>query len=156
MYRLYPCMTRRAPAPARCPDDGSPTVRRAWASITLAIVLGLGLGISVAAAADRHATPRADATAETRASAPVDDADVAEPASGTSARCPDDCSGHGVCKSGRCFCEPGYGGDRCASVAGCPNDCSGHGLCQFDRCFCEPGYGGADCRTTCTPRTPCR
>ena len=39
-------------------------------------------------------------------------------------RCPDDCSGRGLCHEGRCHCDLGYFGEACAQLL-CPNSCSG-------------------------------
>ena len=55
------------------------------------------------------------------------------------------CAGHGVCRHGTCFCDPGYDGANCSLVLPCPHGCSGHGLCVHGACFCEPGYEASDC-----------
>lgn len=59
----------------------------------------------------------------------------------------EDCSRNGLFMQGRCFCHPGFTGDRCETTldAACPNDCSGAGVCMHGRCFCAPGYGGEAC-----------
>ena len=66
-----------------------------------------------------------------------------------------ECSGHGVCQFGQCYCDTGHTGSDCAKqrpgVAACARDCSGHGLCQSHNntatCFCEAGWMGASCST---------
>ena len=59
--------------------------------------------------------------------------------------CPANCTGHGVCALGQCFCEPGYKGEDCATVDPCPGGCSGRGSCLQGACACAPGYGGMQC-----------
>ncbi|KAM9349125.1 tenascin-R [Symphorus nematophorus] len=59
-------------------------------------------------------------------------------------RCPDDCSGQGVCVEGECVCDRDFGGDNC-SVPLCPSDCSGRGLCIDGECVCEESFTGEDC-----------
>ncbi|XP_063075983.1 tenascin-R [Engraulis encrasicolus] len=59
-------------------------------------------------------------------------------------RCPDDCSGQGMCIEGECVCDRDFGGDNC-SEARCPGDCSDHGLCLDGECVCEEAYTGEDC-----------
>ena len=61
--------------------------------------------------------------------------------------CPANCSGHGQCSRGRCFCHPGFRGAGCELVARrCEAMCSGHGTCGADgRCSCHAGYGGSRC-----------
>lgn len=67
--------------------------------------------------------------------------------------CPQNCSGHGLCRDGACGCDEGFGGaacDRVAPIATCPNNCTGNGLCAKGngsafRCVCQDCYGGADC-----------
>uniref|UniRef100_A0A8C5B4V7 Tenascin R (restrictin, janusin) n=1 Tax=Gadus morhua TaxID=8049 RepID=A0A8C5B4V7_GADMO len=59
-------------------------------------------------------------------------------------RCPDDCSGQGVCVEGECACDRDFGGDNCSEPR-CPSDCSGRGLCIDGDCVCEEAYTGEDC-----------
>uniref|UniRef100_A0A8C6TG57 Tenascin R (restrictin, janusin) n=1 Tax=Neogobius melanostomus TaxID=47308 RepID=A0A8C6TG57_9GOBI len=59
-------------------------------------------------------------------------------------RCPDDCSGQGICVEGECVCDRDFGGDNCSEPR-CPADCSGRGLCIDGECVCEESYTGADC-----------
>ncbi|XP_014046093.2 tenascin-R isoform X3 [Salmo salar] len=59
-------------------------------------------------------------------------------------RCPDDCSGQGVCMEGECVCDRDFGGDNCSEPR-CPADCSGRGLCMDGECICEENFTGEDC-----------
>lgn len=59
--------------------------------------------------------------------------------------CVSNCSSHGICAHGQCFCDPGFQGDDCASPVLCPGSCADHGICQHGRCFCDPGFRGDDC-----------
>uniref|UniRef100_A0A672PTC1 Tenascin-R n=1 Tax=Sinocyclocheilus grahami TaxID=75366 RepID=A0A672PTC1_SINGR len=60
------------------------------------------------------------------------------------ARCPDDCSGQGICIEGECVCDRNFGGDNCSEPR-CPGDCSDRGLCIDGECVCEEAYAGEDC-----------
>uniref|UniRef100_A0A8C7MP63 Tenascin-R n=1 Tax=Oncorhynchus kisutch TaxID=8019 RepID=A0A8C7MP63_ONCKI len=59
-------------------------------------------------------------------------------------RCPDNCSGQGVCMEGECVCDRDFGGDNCSEPR-CPADCSGRGLCMDGECICEENFTGEDC-----------
>ncbi|XP_072544351.1 tenascin-R isoform X2 [Salminus brasiliensis] len=59
-------------------------------------------------------------------------------------RCPDDCSGQGMCIEGECVCDGDFGGDNCSEPR-CPGDCSDRGLCVDGECVCEEAYSGEDC-----------
>ncbi|XP_028328123.1 tenascin-R isoform X3 [Gouania willdenowi] len=59
-------------------------------------------------------------------------------------RCPNDCSGQGVCVEGECVCDHDFGGDNCSEPR-CPSDCSGRGLCIDGECVCEELFTGEDC-----------
>ncbi|XP_067109052.1 tenascin-R [Osmerus mordax] len=61
-------------------------------------------------------------------------------------RCPDNCSGQGVCVEGECVCDRDFGGDNCSEPR-CPADCSGRGLCIDGECVCEESFTGEDCTT---------
>lgn len=59
---------------------------------------------------------------------------------------PVDCSSRGKCHRGRCFCDPGFGGDGCEEQLQCPGpDCSGNGECANGKCVCAPGFSGDAC-----------
>ncbi|KAA0719367.1 Tenascin-R [Triplophysa tibetana] len=59
-------------------------------------------------------------------------------------RCPDDCSGQGICIEGECVCDRNFGGENCSEPR-CPSDCSDRGLCIDGECVCEEAYAGEDC-----------
>uniref|UniRef100_A0A3P9M8X8 Tenascin R (restrictin, janusin) n=1 Tax=Oryzias latipes TaxID=8090 RepID=A0A3P9M8X8_ORYLA len=59
-------------------------------------------------------------------------------------RCPNDCSGQGMCIEGECVCDRDFGGDNCSEPR-CPSDCSGRGLCIDGECVCEESFTGEDC-----------
>ncbi|XP_077580379.1 tenascin-R [Stigmatopora nigra] len=59
-------------------------------------------------------------------------------------RCPDDCSGQGVCVEGECVCDRDFAGENCSEPR-CPPDCSGRGLCIEGECACEDSFSGEDC-----------
>ncbi|XP_030630465.1 tenascin-R [Chanos chanos] len=59
-------------------------------------------------------------------------------------RCPDDCSGQGVCIEGECVCDRDFGGENCSEPR-CPSDCSDRGLCIDGECVCEEAFSGEDC-----------
>ncbi|EFO27446.1 hypothetical protein LOAG_01036 [Loa loa] len=58
--------------------------------------------------------------------------------------CRYDCTGHGQCKDGRCYCFPGYSGTYCEESS-CPILCSGNGIFSGGQCICHEGYKGPDC-----------
>ncbi|XP_054608796.1 tenascin-R isoform X4 [Dunckerocampus dactyliophorus] len=59
-------------------------------------------------------------------------------------RCPNDCSGQGVCIEGECVCDRDFSGENCSEPR-CPADCSGRGLCIDGECVCEDSFSGEDC-----------
>ena len=59
-------------------------------------------------------------------------------------QCLNNCSSHGACLNGTCWCKPGFGGLDCA-LRTCPGDCSGNGWCRDGECLCYPEYGGDEC-----------
>lgn len=67
-----------------------------------------------------------------------------------SAECAPDpnCSDHGQCVSGQCWCRPPWTGETC-NILACPDDCSGHGVCLEAGCACEAGWKGDNCSQPC-------
>jgi len=65
--------------------------------------------------------------------------------------CPGNCSGHGTCRAGQCYCAGGWAGVQCGQLAegSCPHNCSGHGSCNHRtmQCACEHYFVGAACDT---------
>jgi hypothetical protein len=74
-------------------------------------------------------------------------------------KCPNDCSGNGLCMDGRCSCNVGSKGPDCSDticsgmMSGpkcdqprCPNDCNGRGLCMNGMCACWGYYAGKECK----------
>ncbi|XP_066537233.1 tenascin-R [Hoplias malabaricus] len=59
-------------------------------------------------------------------------------------RCPDDCSGQGVCVEGECVCDRDFAGENCSEPR-CPSDCFDRGLCVDGECVCEEAFSGDDC-----------
>lgn len=82
--------------------------------------------------------------------------------------CPNDCSGHGYCRSnGKCQCWSGYNGNDC-SARTCPvaeswdggdfsvhqlKECAERGVCnpKTGQCACYPGFEGSACQRTACP-----
>ncbi|KAL0966051.1 hypothetical protein UPYG_G00290180 [Umbra pygmaea] len=62
-------------------------------------------------------------------------------------RCPDNCSGQGMCMDGECVCDQDFVGENCSEPR-CPADCSGQGLCVDGECVCEESFTGVDCTLT--------
>ncbi|VDN02037.1 unnamed protein product [Thelazia callipaeda] len=58
--------------------------------------------------------------------------------------CRYECTGHGHCKDGKCFCFPGYTGTYCEENS-CPVLCNGNGIFSGGQCICHEGYKGSDC-----------
>ena len=73
-------------------------------------------------------------------------------------KCPNDCSGNGICNSAllTCFCNPGWTGDDC-SEPDCPGepDCFNRGVCAvinetISKCVnCSAGWMGPACNDPC-------
>lgn len=63
-----------------------------------------------------------------------------------------DCSAHGMCVKGDCFCAAGWGlgpgkaGVNVCEDPICPIDCGPHGMCQENLCVCQDGWQGPACR----------
>jgi len=69
-----------------------------------------------------------------------------------------DCSAHGMCVLGNCFCSSGWGKkpedsgpNTCKDVA-CPVDCGRHGRCDGGQCVCQDGWKGPACREPACPQ----
>lgn len=83
------------------------------------------------------------------------------------ADCPDpNCSGHGACIQGKCYCKAGWQGERCnqvdEQVYRCLPGCSDHGTYDLElaRCSCEEHWTGVDCsqpscKIDCGPHGSC-
>ena len=58
----------------------------------------------------------------------------------------EDCSGHGACVAGRCYCDKLHQGQFCEDKLTCPLNCSSRGIClRGNKCLCLPGFGGPAC-----------
>merc|ERR1719161_539620 len=74
-------------------------------------------------------------------------------------KCPNDCTGNGLCFDGKCACNVGFRGPDCSEIVcadetkvgpqctlpRCPNDCDAKGLCMNGKCGCWEGWLGRDC-----------
>ena len=79
-------------------------------------------------------------------------------------KCPNSCSGNGLCMNGKCVCTEGFSGADCSTKI-CPpdrlgpdckeprclRDCDGKGLCAMGQCICPMDAMGKDCSIP----TPC-
>ena len=68
---------------------------------------------------------------------------------------PAQCSGHGTCLTGACYCHEGYTGEAC-NVQICPDlgsgtPCNERGLCVNGACQCLKGYAGKACERPSCP-----
>jgi len=61
--------------------------------------------------------------------------------------CVNNCSNHGICKNGRCACDPQWEGLNCETPH-CPGGCH-RGVCSDGKCICLPGWTGPDCSSQC-------
>ena len=67
--------------------------------------------------------------------------------------CHSNCSGHGSCRGGQCYCLKGWAGVHCAELSlatsGCLHNCSGHGSCDHRRetCVCDAYHEGPACES---------
>lgn len=62
---------------------------------------------------------------------------------------PCDCSGHGHCYRGNCYCYGNWHGSRCDTLQCGVSNCSGHGTCDNDGCHCFAGWHGVNCAKPC-------
>lgn len=74
------------------------------------------------------------------------------------------CPGRGVCVSGECVCDEGWGGESCGcpvSIATCQSAdgslCSGRGKCVCGQCVCDdPRYSGDLCERCPACQSSCQ
>jgi len=62
---------------------------------------------------------------------------------------PMDCSGHGYCHRGHCYCSENWHGSRCDMLQCGLSNCSGHGSCSSVGCQCNAGWYGVNCSLPC-------
>lgn len=63
----------------------------------------------------------------------------------------EECSGHGSCHEGECYCHHAWGGEACDLKMCTPPDCSGHGSCKQGTCECVEGWKGSGCGVKTCP-----
>ncbi|XP_047455851.1 N-acetylglucosamine-1-phosphodiester alpha-N-acetylglucosaminidase [Mugil cephalus] len=64
---------------------------------------------------------------------------------------PANCSGHGDCVDGHCWCQEGWKGAACDSLVCQPPACGPHGVCTANGCVCDAGWRGHNCSQECLP-----
>lgn len=70
--------------------------------------------------------------------------------------CLNNCSGNGLCISGKCHCKKGYIGEDCGKTeSGCPKNCSDVGECKDGICICQRETTGDDCGEKLTELSEC-
>ncbi|XP_078072061.1 N-acetylglucosamine-1-phosphodiester alpha-N-acetylglucosaminidase isoform X2 [Mustelus asterias] len=62
---------------------------------------------------------------------------------------PADCSGHGDCLLGDCYCTGFWSGPACNLLDCGPSNCTLRGICTEGGCLCDAGYLGANCSDEC-------
>jgi len=62
---------------------------------------------------------------------------------------PADCSGHGYCHRGHCYCNDNWHNLRCDVLKCGESNCSEHGSCNSDGCHCFAGWHGENCTVQC-------
>lgn len=144
-----PAVTSSSPAAATPASTTSSQPRfRTLAEIsTDAAVQAHEAAASQVGAEHRFAEARVEATAEAtigqKASASLKAGLMAQ---AKAVKCPNDCSGKGVCDSlGVCHCDAGRTGVDCAQVITCPDNCSGNGICQAGKCYCDSAFYSSNC-----------
>eukprot|EP00299_Pterocystis_sp_00344_P019726 c9758_g1_i1.p1 GENE.c9758_g1_i1~~c9758_g1_i1.p1 ORF type:complete len:1216 (+),score=295.48 c9758_g1_i1:19-3666(+) len=65
-------------------------------------------------------------------------------------KCPDDCSGHGLCRASTCICDEGFTGDKCSVSTLCTKDedCSDSNTCDTETGKCVEKDSGSSVSTT--------
>ncbi|XP_067887666.1 N-acetylglucosamine-1-phosphodiester alpha-N-acetylglucosaminidase isoform X2 [Heterodontus francisci] len=62
---------------------------------------------------------------------------------------PADCSGHGACLLGDCYCTGFWSGPACNLLNCGPSNCTLHGMCSEGGCLCDAGWMGTNCSDEC-------
>jgi len=62
---------------------------------------------------------------------------------------PADCSGHGYCHRGQCYCSDNWCNSQCDVLQCGESNCSGHGSCSSEGCHCYAGWHGVNCTEPC-------
>ncbi|XP_072880044.1 N-acetylglucosamine-1-phosphodiester alpha-N-acetylglucosaminidase [Hemitrygon akajei] len=62
---------------------------------------------------------------------------------------PPDCSGHGDCLLGVCYCTGFWSGPSCDVLNCGPLNCTVHGICSEGGCLCDAGWMGPNCTDVC-------
>ncbi|XP_078396917.1 N-acetylglucosamine-1-phosphodiester alpha-N-acetylglucosaminidase isoform X4 [Cetorhinus maximus] len=62
---------------------------------------------------------------------------------------PADCSGHGDCLLGDCYCTGFWSGPACNLLNCGPSNCTLHGICSEGGCLCDAGWMGTNCSDVC-------
>uniref|UniRef100_UPI00398E4726 N-acetylglucosamine-1-phosphodiester alpha-N-acetylglucosaminidase isoform X2 n=1 Tax=Pristiophorus japonicus TaxID=55135 RepID=UPI00398E4726 len=62
---------------------------------------------------------------------------------------PEDCSGHGDCLLGDCYCTGFWSGAACNLLNCGPSNCTLHGICSEGGCLCDAGWMGTNCSDVC-------
>ncbi|XP_043543964.1 N-acetylglucosamine-1-phosphodiester alpha-N-acetylglucosaminidase isoform X2 [Chiloscyllium plagiosum] len=65
---------------------------------------------------------------------------------------PPDCSGHGDCLLGDCYCRGFWSGPACNLLNCGPSNCSQRGICSEHGCLCDAGWMGPNCSDVCPDR----
>ncbi|XP_060679672.1 N-acetylglucosamine-1-phosphodiester alpha-N-acetylglucosaminidase isoform X1 [Hemiscyllium ocellatum] len=65
---------------------------------------------------------------------------------------PPDCSSHGDCLLGDCYCRGFWSGPACNLLNCGPSNCSQRGICSEHGCLCDAGWMGPNCSDVCPDR----